>query len=266
MKIGRSLGIGVLLLLVVAVGGVFYIVSSLDSIVAAAIEQYGSQATQTPVGVSAVNIDLKSGQGAINELSVGNPAGFSSPHVFTLGGISTKIDLNSITQDPIVIDEIRVQSPQVVYEINDQGKSNIKALQDNLAQSGGSDDSAAKSDSGGGPGLVIRKLIIDSGQIDAKVAALPDKDLSAELPRIELNDIGKDQGGATAGQVAEQVVSALLSRVGPAVANLGLDQYLGKGLDQIKEQLGGELGEGATESLGSAAQEGKDKLKGLLGN
>jgi uncharacterized protein involved in outer membrane biogenesis len=263
MKIGRSLGISALVLLVIVIGAVFYVASSLDSIVAAAIEKYGSQATRTPVSVSAVNIDLKSGQGSISELSVGNPAGFSAPHVFTLGGISTKIDLASIAADPIVIQEIRIQSPHVVYEINKAGKSNIAALQDTLARSSGSVDSTEQTD-GGGPGLVIRKLVIDSGQIDAKVAALPDKDLSAKLPRIEMNNIGEDQGGATAGQVAEQVTSALLARVGPAVANLGLDQYLGKNLDQIKE-LGGGLKEGAAESLGGATEGGKEKLKGLLG-
>jgi len=52
MRIGRSLGIGVLVLLVIVVGAVIYVASSLDSIVAAAIEKYGSQATQTPVRVS----------------------------------------------------------------------------------------------------------------------------------------------------------------------------------------------------------------------
>jgi hypothetical protein len=264
MKIGRSLGISALVLLVIGIGAVFYVASSLDSIVAAAIEKYGSQATRTPVSVSAVNIDLKSGQGSISELSVGNPAGFSAPHVFTLGGISTTIDLNTITQDPIIIEEIRIQSPRVVYEINQAGESNITTLQDTLGQSSGSGESAAKSGSGAGPGLVIRKLHIDAGQIDAKVAALPGKDLSTRLPRIEMNNIGEAQGGATARQVAEQVTSALLARVGPAVASLGLDRYLGKNLDQIKE-LGGGLKEGAVESLGGAAEGGKEKLKGLLG-
>ena len=62
MKLGRGIGVSVVVLLVVLVGIVFYVVSSLDSIVAAAIEKYGSQATQTPVQVSAVNIDLKSGR------------------------------------------------------------------------------------------------------------------------------------------------------------------------------------------------------------
>ena len=265
MRIGRSLGIGVLVLLLIVVGSVIYVVSSLDSLVASAIEQAGSQATQTPVRVSAVSIDLKSGQGTISELSVGNPAGFSAPHVFTLGGISTKLDLNSITQDPIVIEEIHVQSPRVVYEINTAGKSNIDALRDNLARSSDSGEPNAASEGGAGPGFVIRSLVIDSGQIDAKVAALPDKDMSAKLSRIALTNIGQDQGGATAGQVAEQVTSALLAQVGPAVANLGLDQYLGKSLDQLKDTVGEGLKDGATQSLGGAAEQGKEKLKGLLG-
>lgn len=258
MRIGRSLGIGVLVLLVILVGTAIYVVTSLDSLVASAIEQLGSQATETPVSVSAVDIDLKSGQASISELSVGNPAGFTAPHAFTLGGVSARIDLNSITQDPIVIEEIRVQSPRVVYEINKAGKSNIAALQDKLARSGGPGESTAQTDSGAGPRLVIGRVVIDSGQIDARVAALPDKDLSAELPRIELTNIGEDQGGATAGQVAEQVTSALLAQVGPAVASLGLDQYLGKSLDQAKKQLG----EGLTEG---AAVQPQERLKGLLG-
>jgi hypothetical protein len=58
--------------------------------------------------------------------------------------------------------------------------------------------------------------------------------------------------------VAEQVTSALLAQVGPAVASLGLDQYLGKSLDQAKKQLG----EGLTEG---AAVQPQERLKGLLG-
>jgi hypothetical protein len=48
------------------------------------------------------------------------------------------------------------------------------------------------------------------------------------------------------------------------VASLGLDRYLGKSLDEIKG-LGGSLKQGAGESLGGAAEEGKERLKGLLG-
>jgi hypothetical protein len=264
MTIGRGIGIGVLVLIVAVIGAVFYILSSLDSIVAAAIENVGSQVTGTSVQVSSVNIDLKSGQGAINELRVANPDGFSAPDIFSLGGISTKINLSSIGQDPIIIDEIIIKSPQVVYEINKSGKSNIAALEDNIAKSKGAGGAKTESETGGGPGLVIRKLVIDSGQIDAKVAALPNKDLSAKLARIELTNVGADKGGASATQIAQTVTSALIKGVGPAVANLGLNQYLGKSLDQVKN-LEGDVKQEAAKSLDEAAEKGKEKLKGLLG-
>jgi hypothetical protein len=265
MAIGRNIGIGVLVLLVAFIGVVFYVLSSLDSIVATAIEKVGSQVTGTSVQVSSVNIDLKSGEGAINQLSIANPDGFSSANIFTLGGIGTKIDLSSIGKDPIIIDAINVQSPQVVYEINKSGKSNVAVLQDNIAQSSSSKTGKSESDAGSGPGLVIRRLVIDNGQIDARVAALPNKDLSTKLPRIELTDVGADKGGASPAQVAEIITAALLKAVGPAVANLGLNQYLGKSLDQIKN-LEGDLKQEATKSLDETAEKGKQKLKGLLGN
>jgi len=258
MKKGRGLGIGVLVLVAVIAGILYVLLTSLDSIVAAAIEKYGSQATQTPVRVSTVSIDLKSGAGSINELTVGNPAGFSAPNVFTLGGISTRIDLKSITEDPIVVDEILVKAPHVVYEINKSGKSNIDALKENLARSSSTSDKTSDSEKAKGPDLIIRKIVIDSGEIDADVAALPGKDLSAKLPHIELTNVGEKEGGTTAAEVAEQVLYALIQHVGPAVANLGLEKYLGKNLDQVKA-LGEELkGEGGV-------KQGAEKLKNLLG-
>lgn len=263
MAKGRGLGIGVLVLVAVIAGILYVILTSLDSIVAAAIEKYGSQATQTPVRVSAVSIDLTSGEGSINELTVGNPSGFSAPNIFTLGGISTRIELKSVTEDPVVIDEIMVKSPHVVYEINQSGKSNLDALKENLAKSSRAPEPSADSGKGEGPGLVIRKLVIESGEIDADVAALPGKDLSAKVPRIELTNVGEKEGGATASEVAEQVLSALIKHVGPVVASLGVEKYLGKSLDEVKALGEGLTGDGLKQE--GAIEEGAEKLKGLLG-
>ena len=266
MKIGRSIGIAVSVLVVIIIAAVIYILSSLDAIVAEAIQKYGSQVTQTPVGVSSVSIDLKSGAGAIERLSVGNPDGFSAPDIFTLGGISTRLDVASIGKDPIVIEEIQVDTPVVFYEINKSGASNIKELQKNIEQStGGGGETAGESPESGGPKVVIRKLVIEDGKIDAKVAALGDKPLSADLPRIQLNDIGEKSGGATAAEVTRQVVNAIIARVGPAVANLGLEKYVGKSLDEAKALLNEKIGDRVGGALGDKAKEGAEGLKNLLG-
>jgi uncharacterized protein involved in outer membrane biogenesis len=144
MKAGRSIGIAVSVFIVLIVAAMIYFVSSLDTIVAGAIQKYGSRVTQTPVKISSLSIDLQSGTAGIKQLSVGNPDGFSAPYIFTLGGINTKLDVSSVRNDPIVIEEILIDKPDVFYEINKAGESNIKALQKNIAQStGGSGKSAA---------------------------------------------------------------------------------------------------------------------------
>ncbi len=261
MKLARNLGIGLALLTAIIVAAVIFLLSSLDSIVAGAIEKYGSQVTQTPVRVSSVSIDLKAGSAAINELRVGNPDGFKAADIFTLGGISIRIDTATITQDPIIIDEINISAPRVVYEINKAGASNIKVLEQNIAaSSGGGASGSESSGSSEGPRLIIRKLVIDGGEIDARVAALGDQQMSAKLPRIQLTDIGKKSGGATGAEVAKQVTQAIVAKVGPAVANLGLEKYIGKSLDEAKALVDSK----AAESLGEAVGKGKEGLRKLL--
>lgn len=261
MKVARNLGIGLALLAAILVAAVIFLLSSIDSIVAGAIEKYGSQVTQTPVRVSSVSIDLKSGSGAINALHVGNPDGFKSPDIVTLGGISTRIDTGTVTQDPVIIDEINISEPRVYYEINKAGASNIKALEQNIAASSSGGKSGGESTEGStGPRLIIRRLVIDGGQIDASVAALGDKPLAAKLPRIQLTDIGQKSGGATGTEVATQVIQAIIAQVGPAVAELGLEKYVGKSLEEAKVLVDGK----AKESIGEAAEKGKEGLKKLL--
>jgi len=266
MRIGRSIGISVLALVVIIVAAMFYVFSSLDTIVAGAIEKYGSQVTRTSVSVSSIGLDLKNGSAAIRQLSVGNPAGFSAPDAFSLGGISTRLDIGSVGKDPIVIDEIRIDRPVVYYEINKAGESNIKALQKNIEQStGGSSEASAGSGDSQGPKVVIRKLVIEGGKIDARVAALGDKSRTANLPRIQLNNIGDPaKGGTTGAEVTRQVLNAIIARVGPAVANMGLDKYVGKSLEEAKALLNEKVDEKVGGALNEKAKQGAEGLKQLL--
>jgi hypothetical protein len=256
MKTANKIGAGIAAVVVIVVVAAVYVWSSLDSLVAGAIEKYGSQVTQTRVEVDGVEIALTSGAGSISGINVGNPAGFNREHIFTLSNLSVAIDTKTVTEPVVVINEVRIQAPQVFYEINDQGKSNIDALKQNMQQATAASGDTA--DSGGETKVIISKLIIDQGKIDARIAALGDKGLSAKLPRIELTDIGKKSGGASAAEVAKQVSDALISRVGPAVSGLGVDKYLGKTAEQAKAVLEGGVQDTIKEKAGG--------LKGLLGN
>lgn len=263
MKAVRGIVIAGIVIVLLAVAAVFFLLSNLDSIVEAAIEKYGSQATQTDVRVASVKITLAEGEGAIAGLTVGNPPGFSAPNIFALGKIGTKIDVQSVTQDPVVIDEIYVGAPQVYYEIDEAGKSNLDALKQNMAGTGTAQPAAPAEAKEGeaGPKLIIRRLVIEEGNVEAKIAALPKQDLSTKLPRIELKDLGAKQGGATPDEIAEEIVAVLVKRVGTAVAQIGVEKYLGKSVDQLKQDLKGEAGKRIDEELGDRLGGGlRDRL------
>ena len=84
------------LIIAVIAGGVYYVLTNLDSLVKEAIEKYGSQATHTAVRVQGVNIQLKQASAAISGLTVANPKGFSSANAFSLGKIATSIDIKNV--------------------------------------------------------------------------------------------------------------------------------------------------------------------------
>jgi len=258
------IGVGALAVLLVV--GVVFVFSNLDLIVKNAIETFGSEATKTTVSVADVKLELGDGKATISGLKVGNPDGFSDPNIFELGMISTRIDTATINQNPIIIDEIIIKAPAVVYEINKSGLSNADVLKKNLgAGSGGGE--AASSDGGEELKLIIRKLVVEGTSAKVRIAALGDLEQTVKLPRIQLNDIGKKSGGATAAEVAQILSSKLLGNVKGAVGTLGVDKYLGKSADLFKGSLDkvGDVGGGIGGAAGDVGGKVGGAVKGLFG-
>ena len=249
----RKILIALATVVVVGVGAFLYLWSNLDSIVKTAIEEVGSRVTGVPVHVAAVKIALKEGRGSLSGLTVGNPAGFTSANAFSLGEISLAIDPASLTTNPIVVKEVRVAAPQVTYELG-QGGSNIAVIQKNVQAFAGGDGakpapgSANSGSSGGSPGkkLVIDQLLLSDGKLTL-ATPLPGGSATASLGEIRLTGIGRSSGGASAAEVAGQVVQALSTASIKAAGSLGVGKILNNvvqgagvqgGVDQIKSLLG----------------------------
>ena len=250
----KTLLIGVGIVLAVIVAGLFYVWTNLDNIVKTAIVNYGSEATKTAVRVQGVKIDLRDGKATITGLTVANPKGFTDPYIFSLGMISTKIDTSTLNKNPIVIDEIDIQAPAVAYEINKSGVANVDVLKKNLGV--GSGGGSASSSNGKQLKMIIRKIVVEGSSAKVRIAAL-NKVQTVTLPRIVMTDVGKKSNGATAAEVAQQLSGKMLANVQSSVAKIGVNQYLGKSADTIKQQMQKNLG-GAGGNVGGA-------LKGLLG-
>lgn len=271
MKTAPKIILGLVLIVLLLIGGVFYYVyTSLDSLVEAAIEKYGTQTTRTAVLVDKVRIQLTDGAGAITGISVANPPGFSDPHAFTLGNISTRIDISTLTETPIVIDEVHIKAPAIFYEINKAGKANLNVLKDNVMRAIPSRPAAKKAEPAepakkGEPRLVIRRFIVDDGQIKATVAQLEGKVLKTRLPRLELHNVG-GKGGSTPQELARQISDRLIKQAQDAVAKLDVEKYLKEeAKKRVNQEIDKRLDQELEKQLGPGNEEAKDALKNLLG-
>jgi len=228
----KKITIFIVLALILAVAGTaVYVLTNLNSIVKAAIEKYGSQATKTAVRVSSVQIKLGSGEGAVRGLRVANPSGFFSPSIITLDDISVRIAKKSVTSTPMVIDNILISGPEVFYEMKEDGTANLDILKKNLATSAPKEQ-PQKSSKGKEIKLRVRKLVFEKGKVHVRVAQLLDKPYIVELPRLELTDIGK-HNGATPAEIARIMATALAEETAKAVAKTQGKRLLRKGAEDL---------------------------------
>lgn len=224
----RILLIAVGLLLVVIVGVGVYLYNSIDSIVKAGIEKYGTDITGTRVSVGSVDISLKSGRGTIRNIVVHNPKGFSSSDAFRLGEITIGLDVGSLNKDPIVIDEVRIAAPEVHVELDAGGQTNIGAIKDYADSYSAAPTSGRKQDAGYEKKFRIAKFSFEEGRVDADAKAMGGGAMDAVLPPVRLKDVG-GSGGAAPGVIGKDVTRAFLGAamgvVGREIRDRAIDKY-----------------------------------------
>src|SRR3546814_691585 len=170
------------LVAVVAIG-VYVFLGSLNDIVKAAVEKAGSDLSQTDVRLDEVDIELASGKGALRGFRVTNPDGFSDGDAFRFDEVSVTLDLATVRSDPVVIEEVVIDGPVVVYELGPGGGSNLDTLNRNVqsktAGQGGASDGGSDT-----PNIVIENLYLRNGTMSLR-APLLDEAMSLPLPRSE---------------------------------------------------------------------------------
>lgn len=247
----------IVLLLIVAVIGaaIYFVFTNLDAIVKTAIEQVGSQTTQTDVRVDKVKIKLTDGAGTISGLTIANPNGFAAPNAFSLGEIDTQIDINTLTKGPITINKVIIRKPQVFYEMNKDRESNLNALYKNIAAGGGDGSTKKPAAKSNEPKLIIRHFQVAEATVEANVVPL-NKKLTLKIPTIDLKNLG-GKSGATPSEISKQVLDAITQRALAAVKQAGIDEKV----QAIKSEAQQKLGTKKSEVESRA----KEKLKNLLG-
>ena len=212
-------------LIVLIVGGVgYWLFSSLDSLVKAGIEKYGSEMMQVSVRVDKVKISLSNGEGVISGMHVGNPKGFKTSYALDAGAIDLQVDPASLTKDVILINKIAVVSPNIIYETSDAG-SNFDVIQRNVANYIGPSDKKQPEKK-----MIIETLSIHGAKVAYSPAMLKGKTIDLSLPDIDLHNIGKAKGGVTSSELAKEIIDALKAQLTKSISNV----FKG-GIDTVKD-------------------------------
>lgn len=239
-------------------GGLFLLLDSVDHLVKKGIERYGSAAAGTPVRVGSVKLSLKEAQGTIGGLTVANPSGFSKESVFSFGEIFLKLDSAALTEELVVIDEIRFGSPRFRFEINAQGQTNLRILKRNLDRVARNKPREVQPSRNGQPRLWLRKLVISQAVADIDLTAVGGKYLNAALRDITLTDLGGPAGMAPV-HLADALFAALVKELELEAARQGLEQATKGKFGPVSERLQKKI----EEKLGGASGAA---LKNLIGN
>jgi hypothetical protein len=235
-------------LVAIAIIAVLIVAFMLGSLVKKGVNLAGPRLTQTEVTLADADISPFSGQGTLRGLTVGNPAGWTTPRAFYLGEIAIDLEPRSLTGSHVVINSIVIDQPEITFETRITS-SNLQDLLKNIQRSTGAETPAqmptqtppaqpqppAQPDPAAEPAqpvkLEVKSFILRNAMVTVAGAGTS---LPVEIPLIELKDLGSREGGLTPQQLAVAVVKEISAQV----AAVGVRKAAEKGLF---EKAGSEL-------------------------
>lgn len=175
----------------------------LNGLVRDLIVRYGSQAVGTAVTLRSVSLSPFTGSGRLRGLAVANPPGYSKGNALSVEDVRVSLDPRSLLSGPVVVREIYVDSPAVLWELR-LGETNLGRLRRNLE---GDAATAPKKAEGPGRKVIIKDFVVKGGRID--VASAVSGKTGADLPSVHLKDIGAKNGGATVQEAISRTLDAI---------------------------------------------------------
>lgn len=244
-------------IILIVVGIVIYSLNSANDFIRVQIEQHGSQFLGTQVTVDNVELAFSEGKISIAGTRIKNPSGFSNANAFSLDEIS--LDIGSISAEPYTIQNILIDTPDVLYEVDASGKGNLLVLKDNLtANLPAQGETTSETDTAPGPKIIVENVTISQVKLRVNFEALNTKELQLErkaydvvLPTFNAGPVGQPDG-----LPAEQV--------GAAIAQAMLDNIISQAKEEAKKAAKEAAKDRLNEEADKLKDKAKEKLKGLF--
>ena len=255
-------GLAAIVLLLILVVGFLFI--SLDRLVVEGVNRVGPEVTGSRVVLDSAALKPWNGAGHLTGLVIGNPDGFGDENLFSLGEIELDLDISSLNTDVVVIDLLRIDSPELLY-LNNGETDNLRALLQQIERRmGGGGDTQEQG--GAAKKIIIDEFVFTGGRAQASHALLGDQRVDLPLPELRLTGIGRETSGATVRQAAEQIFEQLNAAIRSFInqsslyeqAMLAAEERFREEIEQV-EEIRQEI-ENAEDQLRDA----ENQIRGLL--
>lgn len=211
-KLVRRIVIGVVVLVVVAVAGVWL---RIDSLAKRAVERGGEFALGVPTTVDTLTLSLVGGSLRMDRLNIANPTGFGSNHLMRSGRFEMAVRPGSVLSDTIEIPMFELNGLDLNIEAKGL-KTNIAAVLEHVRKLGGSGEAgqpAPQQQTRGGKKVRVNRVVIRD--VVAHVVLPGGRPLTVKVPTIELNNVSSDK---------PIDVAELIGRLMPAIVAAVLEQ------------------------------------------
>jgi hypothetical protein len=228
----------------------------------------GPQRRPSLLAFDLLRIHPPEGTVSIANLRLANPEGYANRHLVKMEQFNLQFDPGSLAADTLLIEKILIDKPQVSFE-RKIATDNIKTFQETLERAFARRDETmdrAKEqnniETGEEKKLIITLLRVDNGTVRAKISALPTATIP--LPKIEMKDLGKEEGGASLGEISSRTFTAFYdSIIGVVASTTGIAGDALKSAGALTfDALGNMTGElGGLVGLESGKKSGEPKVK-----
>ena len=244
----------IIAIVVLIVGMLLFLILNINTIIKHAINTAGPEVLNVPVSVESVSVSPFSGLGTLNNLSIGNPPGFTSTTSFFLREVHVAVDLKSLSSEVLIVKKLLIDGARLTIEQKNYLENNLKDLLNgistNNSDNNNPDNNKAADDNTPPPvRFIINEFDFKSSSLTLIVDGMGRKTI--ELPQLELHGIGMSEGGLRAGDAVKQLM-------GPVI-NLGLEQAVTSGLLSGSSSV-----QGLTESVKQGANDIADSAKDLF--
>lgn len=286
-KFFKWLLILIIALIVLIAGGVYYALNYFDwqGIVRNLVHEKGSEVVGTSVDIGRIKLSLKDGKGGVSNITVANPNGYSQDYIIKLGDVNVSVDVDSVKKiaeeslkktgpkvKTIVINEIRVDRPEVTYELMNLNKNNADDVLANINKNTASSaKEPVKEDKDAVQyNVAIKKVVIADGKATVAAGLLGvSQSLSLNLPTITISHLGTEKQGITIEDGIARIFKEILKTTTSVVAKTDLSGLLGgvgdlagMAVDGAGQAVGAVAG-GAGKAAGAAVEGVAGGVKGL---